>query len=158
MNMADRMKAREALLEQYERSIGLLDNTPPGNENELKDYLSMTRNQVESLDASTAIGISVRLSQFAFYFQRAINRERANKIWAENELNLIVAKESLQYDKFTPNKAHLICSDNTAAAELNKICVYANQRIQRLEEISSGLKSLGYVLGLLFKSKTGDHR
>lgn len=148
---------RQKLLDEYEKSIGLPDHTPPGEENELQQYLHMTRNQIEALDSATAFSISARLSQFAFYFQRAINREKSNKIWAEAQLARIVCKEALQYDKYTPNKTELVCRENVAAYELKQIAIYAEQRIARIEEISSGLRNLSYVLSMVAKSKMGEN-
>lgn len=154
----EKLEMRRDLLDSYEQSIGLPANSPPGEENELQQYLDMTRNQVEALDAGTAVGISYRLSQFAFYFQRAINREKANKTWADTELTYIVCKEALQYDRYTPNKTELVCRENSAARELRSISIYAQQRIERLEELSSGLRNLSYTLGLIAKNRMGENR
>jgi hypothetical protein len=154
----DKLEMRRDLLDEYERSIGLPTNTPPGEENELQQYLNMTRNQIEALDAGTAVGISYRLSQFAFYFQRAINREKANKTWAENELKYIICKDLLQYDSYTPNKTELVCRENSAARELRSIGIYAQQRIERLEEISAGLRSLSFSISNVAKNRMGEHK
>jgi len=157
MSQKELLQRRQALLDEYEQSIGLPQNSINAEENELSQYLSMTRNQIEALDSTTALAISARLSQFAFYFQRAINREKANKIWAESQLASIVCKEALQYDKYTPNKTELVCRENSAARELKNIAVYAEQRITRLLDISSGLRNLSYVLTMIAKNKMGEN-
>lgn len=152
----DQMEERQKLLDEYEKSLGLPINTPPGEEEELQFYLDMNRTAIEALDASTSASISVRLSQFAFYFQRAINRERSIKTWANEQLSFITAEEVLQLDKYTPNKIALICKHNKAADELRRIALYAQQRIERLEELAAGLKSIGYVISLVCKAKIGE--
>lgn len=151
------LEVRQQLLDDYEKTIGLPANRPPGDENELQSYLSMTRTMVESLDAHSAAAVAVRLSQFSLYFQRAINRERSNKTWANEQLTFIVCKDILQYDKYTPNKIELICRENKAADELRRIAIYAQQRIERLEELAAGLRNISYVLGLVCKAKLGEN-
>lgn len=152
----EKLEKRRQLLDDYEHSIGLPSNTPPGTENELQQYLNMTRNQIEALDITTALSISIRLSQFSIYFQRAINREKTNKTWAESELSFLICKEALQFDRYTPHKTELICRENIAANELRQILNYAQQRIERLEELASGLRNLSYVISLIAKARLGD--
>lgn len=154
----EKMEKRREILDGYEQSIGLPVNMAPGEMTELEEYLMMTRPQVEALDARTSISISVRLAQFAFYFQRAINREKANKTWAEAELARVVCKEVLQYDKYTPNKVELVCRENSAARELREITVYAQQRIDRLDEISSQFRNLGFVIGRVANNRLGENK
>lgn len=154
----EKLDKRRELLDEYEKGIGLPVNSEPGQMTELEEYLMMSRPQVEALDARTAITISIRLAQFAFYFQRAMNRERANKIWAESELARVVCKDVLQYDKYTPNKVELACRENSAARELREIVVYAKQRIERLEDISSQFRNLGYVISLVAKNRLGEDK
>jgi hypothetical protein len=150
------LENRQKLLDEYEKSIGLPSNRPPGNEGELQGYLDMGRTVIEALDAHSAAAIATRLSQFSFYFQRAINRERSNKTWANEQLSFVTCKEILQYDKYTPNKMELICRENKAADELRRIGLFAQQRIERLEELSAGLRNISYVIGLVCKAKLGE--
>ena len=154
----ENLNKRQAILDQYESSIGLPINNAPGDSTELEDYLSMSRPQIEALDATTAIAISARLAQFAFYFQRAMNREIANKIWAESELSRVVCKEVLQYDQYTPNKVELVCRENSAAKELRQIVIFAKQRIARLDDIASQFRNLGYIISLVAKNRMGENK
>lgn len=153
-----KLEKRQELLDEYEKSIGLPANKEPGSITELEEYLTMSRPQIEALDTKTAIAISIRLAQFAFYFQRTINREKANKTWAEAELARVICKEVLQYNQYTPNKTELVCSENLVARELREIVIYAKQRINVLEDIASQFRNLGYVISLVVKNKTGEEK
>ena len=146
------------LLDEYENKIGLPVNVPPGDENELQEYLSMDRQTVEAMSPDRAIAISVRLSQYSFYLQRCLNRDKAIKTWADSELNSIIATHFNDYDKYTKYemRASLICKENSAAKELQSIMIYASQRIERLNDLSGGIKNLSYVISLVFKNKIGD--
>lgn len=149
----DRLSLRQEMLDKYEKSIGLPLNNPPGTEEELQTYLNLTKNQLEALDPVSARQIAVRLSQFAFYFQRVVNREKSIKIWAGNEITRIGCVQLRQYDQFTPNKIELLARENSAIAELQSMVRWASERIQRLEDISSGLRDLKYILSMVAKNK-----
>ena len=156
----EKLTDRTQLLDQYENKIGLPANVPPGDENELQEYLSMDRQTVEAMSPDRAIAISVRLSQYSFYLQRCLNRDKAIKIWADSELDKIVGQHVLDYDKYTKYEMRvaLICRENKAAQEILSIKSYASQRIERLSELAGGTKSLSYVISLIFKIKIGDSK
>lgn len=158
LKQKDKLNKREEILDKYESNIGLPANVPPGPKEELEEFLSMSRDEVEGMTLEKAYSVSYRLSQFSFYIQRSINREKSIIIWAESELSSIVAKELDQYDQYMKYdaKVSLICSQNNAALELKRIITYAKQRCLRLESVSDGLKNMSYVISLIFKFKTGD--
>lgn len=156
MTIKEKLNKRREILDAYEQSIGLPDHTPPGEENELQTYLSMDRKQIEALDAESAVSVSYRLSQFSFYFQRTINRERANLAWAKGEFKKVVAPHLQQYTQYTANKEELVCRENEVARELKNIMNFAEQRIIRIEELSSALKSLSFVIGNMVKVRLGE--
>lgn len=158
MTQRELLEQRQTLLDGFESSQGLPEHKPPGTENELQQYLNMNKTIIEALDASTAASIAVRLSQYAFYFQRTLGRQKSIKTWADAELQHITCKEIMQYDKYTPNKLNLVCMDNSAANELRQISLYAQQRIDRFEELASGIRNISYVIGLVFKSRMGDNK
>lgn len=149
---------RNQVLDDYEGKVGLPENNAPGDNAELQEYLSMDRQVIEAMSPNRAISISIRLSQYQFYLQRCLNREKAIKTWSESELNSIAAVSISQYDKFLKHdmKMALIAKDNSAAKELYKMLAYATQRIDRLSELSSGIKNLSYVISLIYKHKLGE--
>lgn len=154
----ERLAARNLLLDQYENKIGLPPNLPPGDESELQEYLVMDRQTIEAMSPNRAISISIRMSQYAFYLQRCINRDKSILTWADSELTGLIVKHLGDYDKFTKYEAKvaLICNENIAAQEIKTIQSYASQRIDRLSDLSSGIRNLSYVISLVFKTKTGD--
>lgn len=154
----ERLVDRNLLLDEYENKIGLPPNLPPGDEGELSEYLSMDRQVIEAMSPNRAISISIRMSQYAFYLQRCINRDKAILTWADSELTSLIAQHLSDYDKFTKYEAKvaLICKENIAAQEIQKVKSYASQRIDRLSDLSAGIKNLSYVISLMFKMKQGE--
>lgn len=134
----------DEILDEYEKSIGLPQYSSPGTEDELNQYLSMSRDELEKLTPEVCSHLVYRLSQYAFYLKRLFNREKTRVIWARQELMNIVAKASNSYDKFTKFdvKVSLITNDDEYAMSLQKILTYAEERVQRLEELAIYIKHL----------------
>ena len=149
----DILNKRKELLDGYERSIGLQDKTAPGSYDELKSYLSLTKEQLSVLQPKDAVSIGIRLANFASYFRRCINEEKSNKTFAQSELNKIVAYECQQMDSFIKgeHKVALVAKVNQVAYDWLNILTYCNQRIERLDGVSEDIKNLGYMMSLLGK-------
>jgi hypothetical protein len=158
MNINEKLKENQDILDAYEKSHGVPNIKPPGTEEELQEYISMERDVIEKLPPEKIWSISVRLSQYSFYLQRSINRSKSIITFANNEINKIVANEIGQYDKFTKHdiKVYQICKTNVAAMELIKIKLYAEQVVDRFSELSNGVKNLSYVLSMGYKNKIGE--
>lgn len=158
MTQKEQLSVNNELISAYETSLGLPQVVSPGSEEELQEYLSMDRDVIEKLSAEKSIAISVRLSQFSFYLQRSINRNKQIIMYANHELTKIIAGEIQQYDKYTKHeiKVYQIGKQNSAAAELLKIRSYAEQIVERLSELAGGIRNLSYAFSMVFKSKIGE--
>lgn len=140
----DKMARADALLDQYEQILKLPIANAPGEEDELQKYLCMDRDMVEKMTLQECKGIAYRISSYSFFLQRSYNREQARVIWAETELNNIIAQSSGNYDKFTKHeiKVGLIIKEDSYAQAVQKILVYAKQRATRLTFLSASLNNL----------------
>ena len=155
----EKMEFRENLLDEYEKSIHVPSNLPPGMETELQQYLSMDKVAIESLDRESSLAISIRLAQYAIFVRRCVNKEKGRIRWANDEITKMSAKQYNQFDPYIRYEVRLamICGQDTAAQELQSIITYAQQRVDRLDELASDIKNLGYIFSLLYKNK-GDYR
>lgn len=151
----ERMEYVDSILDEYEKSCGLPSCKSPGPEDELNEYLTMDRNQMEKLTPENCAEISFRLVQFGFYLQRLYNREKARTIWAHQQLTEIIAKDVSSYDKYMKFdiKVATIIKDNSFAYSLQKIITYAEQRTQRLELIALSLKNLSDSISNVRRAK-----
>lgn len=148
MNAEDRLKAVDQALDEYEKLSGIPPATAPGEENELNQYFTMDRKSIESLSPEDSMEICFRLAQFAIYIQRLQNREKSRAYWAENILKEIIGTESTNYNQYTKyeNMVGIIIKDNEFANKINKIIVYAKQRIARLDYLSNNIKFMSEIL------------
>ncbi len=140
----DKMNKAIKILDDYENQIGLPAHDAPGSEEELNDYFTWDRSMIEQLPAETLAACSYRLAQYSVYIQREANRETATMQWAKHELDDAVVGQLDDYDKFMKfeMKVVAICRDNSYANALRKIMIKAEQRVDRLTYLSTGIKNL----------------
>ena len=148
----------QTALEEYEEKLNLPKNEAPGEESELQEYLTMPADVIESISAERTLSVSIRLSQFSYYIQRLINKHKSMRTWVDFQLNKVIASRIDSLDKYTKTEIKIaqICRDNEEAQQLSRLKLYASQEIDRLSELSSGLKNLSYVFSLAYKSKVGE--
>ncbi len=131
-------------LNDYENKIALPPHIPPGEEDELQGYFILDRRSIETMSSSQAAATAVRLSSYAFYLQREINREEARVTWCDEQLTDAVAQPIKQYDQYTKHevKISLIAKENTYVANVLKLKRYAGQRVKRLSFLATSTKHL----------------
>jgi len=154
-----RMDAVQQALDEYENQHGLPKLHAPGTEDELQQYLSMPRNVLEKLTKDQCAEIAYRLSQFAFYIQRLYNREQSRLSWSKKSLHKYIAdylstssNQQFNYVPFESKIAILARQDQ----EINKIYgiyYYADQRIRRLEFLSTSIKHLAETILAIGRNK-----
>jgi hypothetical protein len=143
----ERMKQLDEALDKFEKDAAIPDNTAPGPETELQEYLQMDRNDIERLNGADCAAIAYRLAQFSFYIQRMINRDKARITWVKTQLARFVTSDS-DYDKFRKFEVavELLGKTNTAVARLSVLLRWAQQRVDRLEYTATGLKTLSDIM------------
>ena len=138
------MEKWDALLDEYEKSLGLpkyIPNNLP--EDELQNYISMQRNEIEKLTKDDCAEIIVRLTQFAFHVQRSLNREISRYNWADDYIKEVIADEINNYKGYGYNEKSIqAIKHNDKASSLSSIRRYAKQRVDRLSYLSNCIKNL----------------
>ncbi len=139
----------DTILDEYEHSIGLGKYSDVHNftEGELSDYLNMNRDSIEKLGPEDCAQISYRLSQYAFFLQRTLNREIARHNWAEENIKETIADEINNYKGYGfLEKSLQAIKHNDKATALNKIKRYAQQRMDRLSYLANSVKNLSDIM------------
>lgn len=149
---------RSRILDEYEKEIGLPSLKLYQVDVEFQNYFVMDRKQIEKLSPRECSVIAFRLSQYSFFLQRSINRERSMLTYAKLQLDAIVAKHSGDFDKYTKHevKESNICASNSAAMEWKRIQITAQQRIDRLDSLAKGVDSLAYRISMVQKQNGGE--
>ncbi len=143
----ERLKNLDAALDKFEKDASMPENTPPGPETELNEYLHMDRNDMERLSGADCAAIAYRLGQFSMYVQRMINRDKARLTWARTQLASFVTNDA-DYDKFRKFEVavELLAKSNTAVARLSTIMRWSQQRVDRLDYVATSLKNLSDIM------------
>jgi hypothetical protein len=144
----DELKYWDDILDQYEQSLGLpVYKNELLPENELNEYLTMSRDSIEKLSPEDCAQISYRLAQFSFHVQRTINREIARYNWADETIKETIANEINNYKGYGYiEKSAQAIKHNDKAASLNNIKKFAKQRSDRLSYLANCTKNLSDIL------------
>ena len=73
----ERLAKLDSVLDEYESSLGLPSFTDSFHDDTAKNYLQLTRNQIEKLTPDQCSEAALLLSSLAFHIQRSYNREVA---------------------------------------------------------------------------------
>jgi hypothetical protein len=144
------------ILDEYEKSLSFPSYSTAGavSENEINDYLSMSRDQIEKLSPEDCAQISYRLAQFAFHVQRSLNREIARYNWSDESIKEAIADDINNYKGYGyVEKAFQAIKHNDKANSLNSIKKYAKQRMDRLSYIANSIKNLSDIILAVQKTK-----
>ena len=145
----------DEILDSYENELGLStytrDSVP---EQELQEYLTMTRDTIEKLNPEDCAQIAMRLGQFAFHIQRTLNREIARHNLAEETIKETIADDINNYKGYGYiEKSYQAIKHNDKASGLNKIKKYAKQRMDRLSYLANNIKNLSDILLSIQRNK-----
>ena len=139
----------DSILDEYEASLAMPKYSPQYGvtEQEINQYLTMSRNEIEKLTPEDCAQISYRLAQFSFHLQRTVNREIARFNWADESIKETIADEINNYKGYGfIEKSLQAIKHNDKASALNSIKKYAKQRIDRLSYIANNIKNLSDIL------------
>jgi hypothetical protein len=143
----------DTALDAYEFDIGLPDNVIPGSKDEFKNYLTMDITALEKMTGTQCANISYRLTQFSLYIQRCLNREKAKAKTLNKKINAIIAPKMKQYSGPWEIQIASAVGDDTAAVALSSELSQSQARQERLEFVSSGIKSLSEQMKTIQFSK-----
>jgi hypothetical protein len=149
LNTKDQVEQWDSVLDEYESSIGLpaYKNLNSFNEIELNDYFAMNRDAIEKLTPDDCTQIALRLSQYALFLQRTLNREIARYNWAEETIKEVIADDINNYKGYGYiEKAYQAIKHNDKASSLNKIKKYAKQRMDRLSYLANNIKNISDIV------------
>jgi hypothetical protein len=150
------MRDRDAELDAWEASLGLPASCPQAVEVEATRLLTIAPEVVRAMSA-VALGEAVYcLEQFAFFLQKAANREQARVRWAEENLRrllgpLLGRQQAYSYEE----RRMLALAGNASARELDRLRVEAQTRLDRIQYQSRRIEGLARALLALQQTKRG---
>jgi hypothetical protein len=156
MNTKEQVSEWDRVLDEYEKSIGIstYETHNKFTEDELNSYFTMNRDAIEKLTPEDCAQIAMRLSQYALFVQRTLNREIARHNWAEESIKETIADEINNYKGYGyVEKSLQAIKHNDKASSLNKIKKYAKQRMDRMSYIANNIKNLSDILLAVQKTK-----
>lgn len=151
VTLEEKVQRINELLDSYEEQLGLPKFDKYGQD--IKKYLDMSHSELQALTPMLCAEISVILTQYAFYIQRAINRETAILNWAKKNLTYSVAPKAKQYKgSFAQQEAQAVMDDEFCK-KLITLISKAEQRTDRLQFLANNIKAISEQLNRLQQAK-----
>lgn len=152
----EKMEQVNEVLDRYEEELGLPKFVPNNPiHNNVKEYLSMSREMLEALSPIACSEIGTMLTNYGIHIQRAYNRENAIKGWAETAMGYYIAPKVKQYRGSFDHQEMQAIREDEYSQKLLSIITKAQQRMDRLNFVSNGIKSMADRLDTLRLSKLG---
>jgi hypothetical protein len=139
---AEEVRKWDRILDEYESRTGLMPFLNDYTNTEAMHFLNMGRNQIEKLTPADCGAASLVLNELAFHIQRAYNREIARVNWSDSTIKSILANEVNNYKGYSyAERLQQAIRGNSHARKLWKINLYAKQRADRLNFLSSSINN-----------------
>ena len=138
----EELKKWDRILDEYETRTGLMPFIHDYTNTEAMSVLNMDRRQIENLTPADCGAASLVLNELAFHIQRAYNREMARVNWSDSTIKSILATEVNSYKGYSyAERLQQAIRGNSHARKLWKINLYAKQRADRLNFLSSSINN-----------------
>ena len=148
------MEKLDVALDEYESKVGLSNfSETHANESEVKKYMSMSREQMESLSIEDCAQAAILLGGFSFHVQRCYNREMARVKWADSKIKSIISGKENQYRGSWDSQWGQAVKENSHAKDLLRLKNYAQQRAERLTYLASSVKNISDLFVNLQRAK-----
>ena len=142
-----RLQMRQKELDDFETKTGIPCSIPIEVENEAKSLLEISPSALSQMNAEKCGEAAFLLFQFAFYLQKAVNKENSTIQWCEENLKLIVAKTVDQYTGYGyQERATKAILHNEAALKIDILRVEAGLRKNRICFLEDKVKLMGNAL------------
>lgn len=151
----ERLETIDKVLDEYESSLGLPSYNQDFHDPTVKNYMEMSRDQMEKLTIEECAEAALLLGGFSFYLQRSINRETSRVKWATSTVKQMIAGRESQYSGSWDSQFHQAVRENGVASKVEKIRIYAQQRADRLTYLASSVKNLSDLFVNLQRAKAG---
>ena len=135
----------DAVLDEYESSLGLPAFSDNFHDDTAKKYLQMSRNQIEKLTPDQCSEAALLLGSLSFHIQRSYNREVARINWADKTLKTCIAGREQAYKGSWESQFNQAVKEDTYANKISSIKRYAQQRADRTNYLSSSIKNISDI-------------
>lgn len=151
--LESQLETFEDLMNDFNTELGLGNLVYDPNTDQA---LSFNFDQLNSMDAETALMYSTLLEQYSMFIQQKYNRAKNIKNWAKHNLSIVVAKEGKNYgDKYTKyeEKIAMVVSGDSYALDLNNLMMVSQSKQDELEMISDKISNISARLNNIYYAR-----
>lgn len=149
----ERIEELDRILDDYINKIGIKYSEIQSTD-EISTYLTMERGSLSKLSCEDCAEITVLLQSFAFHLAKEQGREKARLGWVKEQLykGVDTTQFGNSYAKYEEKRALAIKGDEYLS-KLNEILIYAQARVDRIENLSHRVEAIARSFSELRQSK-----
>lgn len=135
-------------LDKYEESLGFIES------NQAFTIINLPFRELNKLTPDLCCEYSILLTQFNFYIQQQINKERSKIFWLEEKIKKIIRSRLNQQKGYSYDERRMaaIAEDNVAS-QLEDHKIQIQLKLSRIEYLTDKIKNLADKLIELAKFK-----
>tara|TARA_R110000824_G_scaffold282601_13_gene470903 strand:- start:92 stop:580 length:489 start_codon:yes stop_codon:yes gene_type:complete len=141
----EQLEKLDSVLDEYELSLGIPKFNSDFYDDTAKDYLQLSRHQIETLTPEQCSEAALLLSSLSFHLQRSYNREIARVNWADQVLKSAIAGREQQYRGSWESQFNQAVKEDDYTRKILTIKRYAQQRADRINYLSSSIKNISDI-------------
>jgi hypothetical protein len=147
-SVGERIKRLEDKWKLYE------EKTVYGKHSDINDYLSLTRDEIESLTLEQAAELAAYFALFSIHLQKIFGKHQARINFCDANLKTLCAKEAHQYEGFQyKERCDKVISFNEYGAALFKTRNESQYVIDRLSYLPAKIEFFARTLDNLQRSR-----
>lgn len=141
----EQLEKLDTILDEYEASLGIPKFCDDFHDDSAKQYLQLSRNEIEKLTPEQCSEAALLLASLSFHLQRSYNREIARVNWAASKLKRTVSGKEGQYSGSWDSQYYQAIKGDGYMCKLDNIRAYAQQRADRITYLSSSIKNISDI-------------
>lgn len=148
----EHMDVLDKHLDEFERASGLPMNSY--NLDRVTYFLELTQDVIEKLTAEDCANHALETRILAIHLQRLYNRERSRYEWAKGKIDKLSGKHAQHQSGYSFQERRLgYIAGDSYASKLYDISQYAQQRMIRIEDISTQISFLSRTFEFLYETR-----
>ena len=153
----EQLEKLDSILDEYEASLGIPKFSSDFHDDSAKQYLQLSRNQIEKLTPEQCAEAALLLASLSCHLQRSYNREIARVNWADQVMKTAVAGREQQYKGSWESQFNQAIKEDGYTSKVLTIKRYAQQRADRVTYLSSSVKNISDIFLSVQRSKAFKH-
>ena len=153
-NIEQKLENSQKELDNFENKLALPDKFSIEIENQAKHLLTISPAYLRKMGPEELSEGAYTLSQYAFFLQKAINKEISCVKWCDESIKRILSREIPQQRAYSYDERRMLAiKENDATQKIDELRVKSQLKIDRLNYVSMRVENLAQSMRYIKREK-----